>query len=263
MLVRVRLTVLGEPCSITKPVVVEDMPKSTTLIVTVTVWEVGPMGEEAVTVTVYVALGTVPATTIVRMEFAEPVGLTNTIVGFSDGWGPSGLTMAERTTFPSKLFTLVKAIVAVADAPGGMFSETGLTRIVKSGIAPTETVTVVVRNEVPMEPVTVTVYEPVGVPLVLAISSVALPKPPGEILRLCGLSETTSPLLDVVYVRATVPENPFRPVTVIDELPWEPTWNETEDGLLVNEKSVTTTVTPVEWATVPVVVFPDPVIVTV
>ena len=124
MLVRVRLAVLGEPCSITKPVVVEDMPKSTTLIVTVTVWEVGPIGDEAVMVTVYVALRMLPATTIVRMEFTDPVGLTNTIVGFSDGWGPSGLAMAERVTFPSKLFTLARAIVAVAVAPGGMFRET-------------------------------------------------------------------------------------------------------------------------------------------
>ena len=95
-----------------------------------------------------------------------------------------------------KLFTLVRVTVAVVDEPIGMFTETGIATIVKSGTAPTETVIVVVRDEVPMEAVTVIVYEPVGVLVVEESTKVELAEPPGESVTLCGFSETTRPLLE-------------------------------------------------------------------
>ncbi len=131
-----------------------------------------------------------------RTELTDPMGLTETVVGFSEGCGPSGLTTDERVTLPVKLFTLVRVTVAVVDEPTGMFKETGLTAMVKSGTAPTERVTVAIRDEVPMEPVTVIVYEPVGVLVVVAISSVEFADPPGERVTLCGMRETTRPLLE-------------------------------------------------------------------
>ncbi len=95
------------------------------------------------------------------------------------------------------------------------------------------------------------------------MSNVELTEPPGFRVTLCGLSDTTRPLLETEKARLTVPEKPFSPVTVIVELPGEPTWNERDDGLATREKSVTTTVTSVEWRIVPLVVFPVPVTVTV
>lgn len=195
MLVRVRVAVLGEPASITIVLVLEDMPKSTTLTVMVTVCDVDPL-DEAVTVTVYVEVGTVLPTVIVSTELTGPVGPSETVVGFRDGCGPIGFTTAERARFPVKLFTLVRVTVAVVEEPAGMFKESGLATMVKSGTAPTVRVTVVVRDEVPMEPVTVIVYEPVGVLVAVAISSVEFADPPGERVTLCGIRETTRPLLE-------------------------------------------------------------------
>ncbi len=141
------------------------------------------------------AVGTALPTLIVRTELVGPVGLIETVVGFSEACGPSGFTTAERATLPAKLLTLVKVTVAIIDEPTGMFREFVLATILKSGIAPTETVTVVVRDDVPMDPVIVIVYEPVGVLVVVKIPSVELADPPGETKTL-GLSETTRPLLE-------------------------------------------------------------------
>ena len=95
------------------------------------------------------------------------------------------------------------------------------------------------------------------------MSSVELADPPGERVIVCGLSETTRPLFEREYVRVTAPEKPFSPVIAIVELPEKPAWKESEDGLLVSEKSVTTTVTCVERTIVPLVEFPVPVTVIV
>ena len=196
MLVRVRVAVPGEPDSTTRLVVLEDMAKSITLTVMMAVWEGVPPTAVAVTVTVYVAVETALPTVIVRTELTGPVGLTETVVGLSEDCGPSGFTAADTATLPVKLFTLVRVTVAVVDEPTGMFTETGLATIVKSGIGPTETLTVVGREEVPMEAVTVIVYEPVGVFVVEESTKVELAEPPGESVTLCGFSETTRPLLE-------------------------------------------------------------------
>ncbi len=130
--------------------------------------------------------------------------------------------MAERATVPLKLFWLVKVTVSVVEEPTGTFTETGFATMVKSGTVLTETVTVAVRAEVPMDPVIVIVYVPVGVLTDVEMSKVELADPPGFMVTLCGLRDTTRPLLETEKVRLTVPEKPFSPVTVIVELPGEP-----------------------------------------
>ncbi len=127
--------------------------------------------------------------------------------------------MAERATVLLKLFWLVRVTVPVVEAPTGTFTEIGVAMMVKSGTAPTETVTVIVRAEVPMDPVIVIVYVPLTA---LEMSRVELADPPGDIVTLCGLSDTTRPLWETENVRLTVPAKPFSPVTVIVELPGEP-----------------------------------------
>jgi len=54
-------------------------------------------------------------------------------------------------------------------------------------------------------------------------------------------------------VKVTTPENPFRPVIVIVEVPVEPAFTVTLVGLAESVKSVTVNVTVVEWDNDPLV----------
>jgi hypothetical protein len=65
---------------------------------------------------------------------------------------------------------------------------------------------------------------------------VELADPPGERTRLVGFIEAVRPLV-AVSVRVTVPENPPRLPTVIEEVPEEPTTSLTLDELDVMLKS--------------------------
>jgi hypothetical protein len=95
-------------------------------------------------------------------------------------------------------------------------------------------VTVVVRERVPLVPVTVTVY----VPAEPEQDSVEDPDAPR--VTLVGVSVQVRPVAgETAADRLTDPVNPFTAVTVIVEVPLEPATNATVDGLAATVKSFT------------------------
>ncbi len=81
--------------------------------------------------------------------------------------------------------------------------------------------------------------------------NVELPEPPALRVTVVGFRETVAPEEGTIVVeRVTVPENPFRLLTVIVDVPDDPDWTVRADWLLETLKSgasVTVTVTVVEW----------------
>ncbi len=78
---------------------------------------------------------------------------------------------------------------------------------------------------------------------------------------LVGFKVADTPVVEPMAVRFTLPEKPFRPVTVMVEVAVEPATTERDDGLPAIAKSVTTTVmgtfsdrVPLVRVTVPVTV---------
>ncbi len=66
---------------------------------------------------------------------------------------------------------------------------------------------------------------------------------PATKVGLVGFRERPSPLIDALADRSTVPENPLMLVSVIVELPEEPTDTSREVGLAAMVKSTTLTAT--------------------
>jgi hypothetical protein len=88
----------------------------------------------------------------------------------------------------------------------------------------------------PLEPVTVTVYNPGAVPDGTGIDSVDEADPPDETVSEVGLRLTIQPT-GALVISETVPLNPLREVAVIVELPEVPAWTVKEDGEAETEKS--------------------------
>ena len=80
---------------------------------------------------------------------------------------------------------------------------------------------------------------------------------------LVGFNTAVRPVMEPTAVRFMLPENPFKPVTVIILVAVEPATIEKDDGLPAIVKSVTTIVTDVERVNGPLVPLPLPVTVTV
>ena len=153
------------------------------------------------------------------VEEAEVVVLVReTLVGLSVQVRPvAGAIVSDSVTVPVKLFTAATVIVEVPADPRIIETVAGLALIVKSGAAVTVKVTVAVCESVPLAPVTVIVKLPVADPLQ---DRVEVPEP----ATLVGLRVQVRPVEgEIVSVNATAPVKPFVPVTVIVDVPGEPT----------------------------------------
>ena len=199
-----------------------------------------------VTVTVYVPPGVELVVATVNVEL-DP-GFTE--LGLNEHVAPVGHPVAPSDTDPVNPFTAVTLMLDVPLCP--WFTETlvGFALIVKSGAgAVTVTLTPVEWLNVPLVPVTLTVYVPPGVELVVATVNVELDPGFTEL----GLNEHVAPVGHPVALSATEPLNPFAAVTLIVDVPFWPCVIETLVGLALTEKSCTATVTLVEWLNVPLV----------
>ena len=108
----------------------------------------------AVRVTLYVPGELVVGPKVVemlRVEVAEPPDDRDTVRGFSESETVEGEALTMRLKLPEKPFWLVRVMVATPEKPTGILSDEGLDVTPKSGIT-TDTVRLVVREIVPLEP---------------------------------------------------------------------------------------------------------------
>ena len=91
------------------------------------------------------------------VDVAEPPEARVTVLLLRDILGLEGEIDVERVTVPLNPFMLVRVIVDVVEEDCEMVREDGLAEMEKSGLTPTETVTVVECEMEPLEPFTVTV----------------------------------------------------------------------------------------------------------
>jgi len=185
------------------------------------------------------------------VDVAVELATIVTPVGFKEAV-PVGETTTERETVPAKLWTLVTVIVEVAVAPASTLRVVGTTPTLKSGAAPTKTVIVAVRDNVPLTPVTVTEYVPASVVGATATMSVEVAEVRVEESdTLIRLRVAVSPALLAVALRATMPTKPFSPVTVTIAVVDEPGVTEGGEGVLtVTVKALITAVTATDWTRV-------------
>ena len=123
-----------------------------------------------------------------------------------------------------------------------------------SDYAVMSTVIVTECESAPLTPVTVIVYEPIGVLCNALMLSVDVPWPPEVRVTDELLNDVLGPDVgETVAERLMVPVNPFRLVTVIRLLPDVPRGRLKEDGLTDMEKSDTMTRIEKECASDPLV----------
>lgn len=137
------------------------------------------------------------------------------LVGLIDPVRPLDVVVVRRTVLLNPL-TAPMLIVEVADDPAGTVRLDGLAAMVKSGWFE-KTVT---ENEIawdidPLDPMTVTVYEPGRVDEVVDIVNVEFPVAPEARVTLVGLKANVRPAGEDESVRLTVPLNPPRLVNVM------------------------------------------------
>ncbi len=187
--------------------------KSCTMYVTVTEWDNEPL----VPVT---STWNVPAEANVHeiVELPEPVTVFGEML--------HEVLLIPRLTPPAKPLTGVTAIVEVAVVPALIVMLVGFAEIVKSW---TTNVTVTEWDREPLVPVTDTFLLPVDVNVQ---DRVALPEP------VTLVSETVQAEV-LLFARLTMYAKPFRPVTVIVEVPGALTLTLTLVGLAVTVKSWT------------------------
>ncbi len=159
-----------------------------------------------------------PVALMVRVE-VPPQPVTVTLLGLTDAVGPLfGIIVVVRLAVPVK--PSIGAIVTVAEIELPLW--TARIAGAKTSKSSTFTVTETVCDLVPLVAVTVTVYEPAGVELVVATVSVEVAEPPADNARLVGLSAAVGPEGDTVAARLTVPEKPYwlpRVSVDVEELP--------------------------------------------
>jgi hypothetical protein len=144
---------------------------------------------------------------------------------------PDGLIDVARLTVPVKPFRLATVIATFAEEPTAKLTLVGLAEIAKSGGGVTLKVTFAEWDSDPLIPATVAVK----VPAVEELQDrVDVPEPPVMLVeervhdRLAAL---------VVTEKVTVPEKPFKDVTVIMEKPVRPSPAVTLVGLAIIAKS--------------------------
>jgi hypothetical protein len=171
-----------------------------------------------------------------RIEEAEPPEANDNPTGFRNTVGPEGDTVAARFTLPVKPFWLDRVIVAFPDEPRMILSEEWSDMMAKSGFT-TITERLAVWEFPAPEPVTETVYPPVPVEAPMLTLRFVVP---GVVV----LTETVE-VVSVAVIPAgavgaenvTVPENPFKLVTVIVEVCEDPWFMFRLDGFGVMLKS--------------------------
>ena len=129
---------------------------------------------------------------------------------------------SARLRAPENPWRLVALTVTVAELPLVMVSDEGLALNEKSGGGGGEVIltdTIVECDNEPPEPLTDTLYMPVGVDDMVATVRVELFEPPVGIPTLGGESEAVGPGGVTVTLRVTVLVNPLRLVRVMVEEP--------------------------------------------
>src|SRR5438094_411874 len=146
------------------------------------------------------------------------------LVGLRVQVRPAGETLEVNATVPMNALTGATVIVEVAVAPARALTLVGLAATVKSRML---TVTVAERDNVPLIPVTVTVYV-AAEPEQESIEVWEAPK-----TMLVGDRVHVNPAGETVEVSATVPVKPFTGATVIVEVAVAPAKAVTDVGLAV------------------------------
>jgi hypothetical protein len=200
--------------------------KSWTTKVTVTEWDRLALVPVTPTCTVEAA-----ANVQDRVALPEPV----TLVGETE----QEVLLVVKPTTPAKPFRAVTVMLEVPAVPALTVTLSGLAAIVKSW---TTKVTVTLWDRLPLVPVTPTWTVDAAENVQ---DKVALPEP----VTLVGATEQEV----LLVVRLTTPAKPFWPVTVILEVPAEPAFTVTLNGLAAIVKSWTTNVTVTEWDREPLV----------
>ncbi len=179
-----------------------------TVTATVAVWVMEPL--VPVTVIVYVPAGVEAAVLIVRMEVADPPGLRGIVLGLNEVVRPvaEGGTDAVSPTVPAKP-ALLRVMVEVAELPATKLAGLAVLAVtVKSAVTVTDTLAMWDRE--PLVPVTVTVYVPAAVEVVVEIVRMDVPVPPGVKLMVATLSEAARPVAEgeTDAVRPTLASRP-------------------------------------------------------
>ena len=139
------------------------------------------------------------------------------------GTKPAEEMVAAKLTMPERPLRLVKVIVADPKEPLRIGTDCGLAAMLKSAAGPTTRVITVVRDKGPSAPVTVTVCVPAPTEEATVMVNVETAEEVEEENRtLVGVSIGVTPATEPIAVRFTIPENPFRPVTVIVAVTEEP-----------------------------------------
>lgn len=133
-------------------------------------------------------------------------------------------------TVPVNPLTLFTVIVETPVEPWPMVRDAGLATTLKSG-GGTVTVNFVDAEAIPLDPVTVTKYEPARVPAGTEMVSWEVPVPPATSETLGGLKDGWGPAGDTIHEKATMPENPLRLFNVMVDCPKDPMKMLSADGL--------------------------------
>ncbi len=183
------------------------------------------------------------------IDVATPLAVRVTLVGLKEDVAPLGETIMKSDTVPVKLLMLETEIVEVVEEPANIVRAEVETETLKSTGAPTITVNVTGCDNVPLTPVTVTVYCPWVVVEATEIFNIEVAEVVvGEINTLVGVRVAVNSRLGVVAVRVTPPVNPLSPATVMVADVDEPGCIDGGERLLAEiEKSVTTTVIATLW----------------
>lgn len=187
-----------------------------------------------------------------NVNLVDPLPVT--VVGLKLADVPRLSPLTLNDTDPLKPFDPATLIVVEPLLPRLTVSDAGDAPSVKLAAgATTVTDTVVEWLNVPLVPVTVTVYVPPGVELVVA--TVIVDGVPG--LADAGLNEHDAPVGQFVAPSDTDPVNPLTAVTLMLDVPLWPWFTENDVGFALIVKSgagtVTVTLTFVEWLNVPLV----------
>lgn len=198
---------------------------------------------------VYVPIGVERSTDTVsvELEYGPTVVGTDTLSPFF----AIGEMAVLRLTVPLKPFTPLMVIVKVAEEFRVIVWLVGVALIAKSGVPVIVTETLVVRDNVPLVPLTVTAKNPEGVELVDDIVRVAVAEPPLTNTE-AGLTVKVRPG-ELGADSVTVPTNPLIAVTVIVDVAVAPATKLKLTGLATRLKSVTMKVTETAWLREPLV----------
>src|SRR6266516_4824721 len=143
-----------------------------------------------------------------RIDVAEPPEVSVIVELLRVVLGPEGEIDVERLIVPLNPFRLVTVMVELSVEDRERERDDGSAEMEKSGFTATETDTVAGWEREPLEPVTVTVYVPVGVEDCVWTVRVEVPVLPDDSVRLVGFRDAVGPAGETVEDRLTVPVKP-------------------------------------------------------